>query len=188
MGGVSAILCLLPDDRIAFVVLANANNDLPGQPPLPSVIRDEIIAALFPGAPRAASPANAAASRPFTPPESLLGRWRGRVETWQGELPLTLDFQADGDVHARLGTQLTTLLNRPNFQDGSLTGVMSGDIGTEDANRTRYVLSLSLKLRGERLTGGITALSLPGKRVGNALTYWTELKREAEAGKKEGAR
>lgn len=91
-------------------------------------------------------------------------------------------------MHARLGTQLTTLLNRPNFQDGSLTGVMSGDIGTEDANRTRYVLSLSLKLRGERLTGGITALSLPGKRVGNALTYWTELKREAEAGKKEGAR
>ena len=188
MGGVSAILCLMPDERITFVVLANANNDLPGQPPLPSVIRDEIIAALFPSAPRAAPTANPAASRPFAPPRSLLGRWRGRVETWQGGMPLTLDFQADGDVHARLGTQLATLLNRPGFQDDSLTGVMSGDIRTEDANRTRYVLSLSLTLRGETLTGGITALSLPGKRVGNALTYWTELKREAEEGKKEGVR
>lgn len=55
---------------------------------------------------------------------------------------------------------------------------MSGDIGTDDANRTRYVLGLALKLRGETLSGGTTALTLPGRRVGNALTYWTELKRQ----------
>ncbi len=182
MGGVSAILCLMPDDRVAFVVLANANNDLLGRPPLPSLIRDEIIAALFPEAPRTPSPASQPIGQRSTlfphSLASLQGRWSGRVETWQGEMPLTLDFQADGDVHAQLGSQLVTLLNRADFQNGVLTGVMSGDLGTEDANRTRYLLHLSLTLRGERLTGGITALSLPGKRVGNALTSWAELKRE----------
>ena len=45
-------------------------------------------------------------------------------------------------------------------------------------SRTRYLLHLSLTLRGERLTGGLAALSLPGKRVGNALTSRAELKRE----------
>lgn len=177
MGGVNTILCLLPDERIAFAVLANANNDLIGRPPLPNVIRDEIIAALFPGSRQAASP-SAAPPRQFTTPPALLGRWSGRVETWRGELPLSLEFQADGDVHARLGAQLLTLLNRPNFENGYLTGTMSGDIGTDDANRTRYVLGLALKLRGETLSGGTTALTLPGRRVGNALTYWTELKRQ----------
>ncbi|NBO66483.1 MAG: hypothetical protein EBU88_16835 [Acidobacteria bacterium] len=68
--------------------------------------------------------------------------------------------------------------NRPVFENGYLTGVMSGDIGTDDANRTRYVLNLSLKLRGDLLNGGITALTIPGRRVGNALTFWTELKRQ----------
>jgi len=49
---------------------------------------------------------------------------------------------------------------------------------TEDANRRRYVLSLSLKLLGDVLNGAVTARSLPGKRVGNALTQWAELKKQ----------
>ena len=177
MGGVSTILCLLPDERIAFAVLTNANNDLVGRPPLPSLLRDEIIAALFPAAARPPV-------RPVTAPQSssslsaLLGSWSGRVETWKGELPLSLEFQPDGDVHARLGSQLLTLVNRPVFENGYLTGVVSGDIGTDDANRTRYLLHLSLKLRGDLLNGGMTALTIPGRRVGNALTFWTELKRQ----------
>jgi len=73
---------------------------------------------------------------------------------------------------------LKTLLDRTQFKDGYLTGSFSGDIGTEDANRTRYALSLSLKLRGNILNGAMTAQSLPGRRVGNALTHWVELKKE----------
>ena len=59
-----------------------------------------------------------------------------------------------------------------------MSGNLTGDIGTEDANRTRYTLALSLKLRGDVLNGALTAQSLPGRRVGNALTHWVELKRE----------
>jgi hypothetical protein len=55
---------------------------------------------------------------------------------------------------------------------------MQGDIGTEDASRTPHTLSLTLKVRDARLVGGITAMSLPARRVGNALTYWVELRKE----------
>ena len=81
-------------------------------------------------------------------------------------------------MHARLGTQLETLLNRVSLSNGFLTGTMMGDIGTEDASRTPHTLSVTLKLRSGALVGGMTALSLPAKRVGNALTHWVELKKE----------
>ena len=177
MGGVSTILCMLPDEKIAFAVLANANNDLAGQPPLPNIIRDAIIAALVPAVPRTATAAAPSASS--SPVSSLAGTWQGSVHSWSADIPFTLEIKADDDVHAQLGSQLKTLLSRASLKNGYLTGVMNGDIGTEDANRTKYVLSLSLKLRGEILNGGITALSTSEKRVGNALTHWVELMRIA---------
>ena len=177
MGGVSTILCMLPDEKIAFAVLANANNDLAGQPPLPNIIRDAIIAALVPAVPRTATAAAPSASS--SPVSSLAGTWQGSVHSWSADIPFTLEIKADDDVHAQLGSQLKTLLSRASLKNGYLTGVMNGDIGTEDANRTKYVLSLSLKLRGEILNGGITAISTSEKRVGNALTHWVELMRIA---------
>ena len=175
MGGVSTILCMLPDDKIAFAVLANASNDLAGFPPLPNIIRDEIISSLVMSLPRTATTAVPSST---TPVLTLFGTWKGIVHSWSSDLPFTLEIKTDGDVHAQLGSQLTTLLNRAAFKDGYLTGVMNGDIGTKDANRTKYILSLSLKLRGEILNGGITAISTSEKRVGNALTHWVELKRQ----------
>ena len=114
----------------------------------------------------------------FKASSELLGAWQGKVHTYKGELGFRLLFQPDGDVHAQLGTQLKTLLNRVQFRDGYLSGNLTGDIETEDANRTRYTLALSLKLRGDVLNGAMTAQSLPGRRVGNALTHWVELKKE----------
>jgi hypothetical protein len=112
----------------------------------------------------------------FKPTSELLGAWQGKVHTYKGELSFKLLFQPDGNVHAQLGTQLKTLLNRAQLRDGYLSGRFSGDIGTEDANRTRY--ALTLKLRGRVLNGAMTAQSLPGSRVFNALTHWVELKKE----------
>jgi hypothetical protein len=63
------------------------------------------------------------------------------------------------------------------WHDGYLSGRMTGDIGAEDANRRPYLLSLTLKLRGAALNGPASAVSLPGRRPGNALTQWVELKK-----------
>jgi CubicO group peptidase (beta-lactamase class C family) len=173
MGGVSTLLQLFPTEKIAIVVLSNASSNLPGQ------VMDQIVAVLLPeGAARNPGAQNQAPSEQvFKPSSELLGAWQGKVHTYKEELPFTLVFQPDGDVHARLGTQLKTLINRAGFDDGYFRGSFTGDIGTDDANRTRYVLSLSLKLRGDILNGAMTAQSLPGRRVGNALTHWVELKK-----------
>src|SRR5207253_2310542 len=50
-------------------------------------------------------------------------------DTYQGDLRFTLWFKDSGDVHARLGDQLKTLVNNVNFHDDELTGVLAGDIG-----------------------------------------------------------
>jgi CubicO group peptidase (beta-lactamase class C family) len=171
MGGVSTLLRLYPAEKIAIVVLSNASSNLPGQ------VMDRIAAVV---APETARNPGAQSQPPpdFKPSSELLGAWQGKVHTYKGELSFKLLFQPDGDVHAQLGSQLKTLLNRAQFRDGYLSGVFVSDIGTEDANRTRYSLSLLLKLRGDVLNGAMTAQSLPGRRVGNALTHWVELKKE----------
>lgn len=171
--GVNTLLRLYPAEKLAIVVLSNARSNLPRQ------VMERIAAVVAsepsrsPGAPNQPSP------RPdFKPAHELLGAWQGKVHTYKGELNFKLLFQPDGDVHAQLGTQLKTLLNRVQFRDGYLRGVFTSDIGTEDANRTRYSLALTLKLRGAVLNGAMTAHSLPGRRIGNGLAHWVELKKE----------
>src|SRR5262245_15485651 len=172
MGGVSTLLRLYPAEKLAIVVLSNASSNLPGQ------VMDRIAAVVAPETERGAGAQSQPPPLDFKPSSESLGAWQGKVHTYKGELSFKLLFQPDGDVHAQLGAQLRTLINRAQFRDGYLSGSFTGDIGTEDANRTRYSLSLSLKLRGNVLNGAMTAQSLPGRRVGNALTHWVELKKE----------
>ncbi len=173
MGGVSTSLRLFPAEKIAIAVLTNA-----GSHPVAGLVMEEIMTTVLPGTKRPPVTTPPAAPPGFTPPAELIGRWSGQVHTHRAPLPFTLEIKTDGDVHARLGAQLQTLLNRAALRDGYLTGTMMGDIGTEDASRTPHTLSVTLKLRGGALVGGITAMSLPAKRVGNALTHWVELKKE----------
>ena len=68
------------------------------------------------------------------------------------------------------------------LKDGWLTGRMQGDIGTNDANRRPYLLRSDLKLRDEILNGTLIAISPPETRLGNALSYWTELRKSMANG------
>ncbi|HUX87880.1 MAG TPA: hypothetical protein VMW65_12835, partial [Chloroflexota bacterium] len=153
----------------AIVVLGNAAGQFPHQ------VMEEIKAVMLPGYRKASPGQSAIADERFTPPTELLGTWTGEVHRLEGNLPLRLTFQADGDVHAHLGDQLTTLLNEVRWHDQWLTGRMLGEIGTADAGRRRHHLHADLRLRGDRLEGALIAVSLPGTRFGNALSYWTSL-------------
>lgn len=180
MGGVSTLLTLVPSEKIAVVVLAN------GQCALPRLVTQEVLAELLP--PYAAQqreteakatlePAKEDSDNAFAPPADLQGEWAGSVHTYEGHVPLRLCFEDSGDVHAQLGDQLRTLLNDVAIKHGYLTGKMMGDIGTQDARRRPHHLHVKLKLRGDVLNGNLTALSLPGKRLANALSHWVELGR-----------
>jgi hypothetical protein len=114
----------------------------------------------------------------FKPSPELIGEWSGVVHTYKDTIPFSLSIKDSGDVHAKLGEQLITLLNDSSFDDGYLKGRFSSDIGTEDANRLPYLLHVELKLRDKVLNGSVTAISLPGKRVGNALSHWGQIARQ----------
>jgi CubicO group peptidase (beta-lactamase class C family) len=190
MGGVSTSLHLLPSEGIVVAVLANGNHDrFYG-------IHDDILAAMLPpyAARRAEEtdrPAEAKPASPavFTAVPQLNGTWAGAVHTYNSDIPLTLLFQRDGDVHVQLGNQPKTLLNDVKFRDDRLKGFFAGDIGTQDANRRPYRLHFDLKLRKGVLYGATLAVThregtdgaAPERRCGNALAHWTELRKQRTA-------
>jgi CubicO group peptidase (beta-lactamase class C family) len=180
MDGVSTRLYVVPKDGVVLVVLSNADSELPGE------IFREIMPVLYGEAardkpsPQPQAPAGPASR--FRPSKELIGTWSGLIHTYAGDIPLTLEIRVDGDMHAKAGNGLWTLLNDAGLEGNLLTGRMTGSVGTPDAARLPYDLRLSLRLRqGGALNGVVTARSLPGKRLGNALSYWTELRKSATA-------
>jgi hypothetical protein len=108
----------------------------------------------------------------------LTGIWRGEVSTYEGAIPVTIVVKEAGGLYIRLGGRPWTVIDQAAFENGVLSGVFSGDIGTKDANRRPYNLRLEVKKRDDVLNGSLIALSLPGKWVGNALTHWIQVKRQ----------
>jgi CubicO group peptidase (beta-lactamase class C family) len=176
--GTSAVLSLIPSEKIAVAVVCNTGSDLPG------LVENEILASLLPEPGKEPARPQVEKHRagrkdptPAPEPTALAGEGRGHVHTYQGDVSLTLWFRESGDVHVQLGGQLKTLLNRVERQGDSLAGMMTGDVGTEDANRRPYDLYLELKRRGDRLTGDVFTVPRSARRDGGLLSYWVELKK-----------
>ena len=177
MPGVSTLLHLYPEEDLAIVVLTNRSGGVVGR------IAHEVASALLPGygdtarERRTAAASSAAPGSSFSPPPELLGSWSGRVYTPGDSIPLTLVFQPDGDVHARLGDGLVTLVNDVSFVGGQLVGRFAGTIPGEDTRRHPHVVLLNLRLRGHELSGAVTAHT-PGEPAYFALSSYGELRRQ----------
>jgi CubicO group peptidase (beta-lactamase class C family) len=175
MAGAQTQLVLVPEAKVAVVVLVNVDNRRPVDE-----VTEAVLDAVLQGPRTDSTPGSKkpSATTPATKSDlsKLSGEWKGPVQTHRGPLSLVLRVRDSGDVHVRLGDQLWTLLNEPKFDGAVLTGKFQGDIRTPDANRRPYHLHVDLTLRGESLTGALAAISLPASR-GGALAYWAELKR-----------
>jgi CubicO group peptidase (beta-lactamase class C family) len=165
MGGVSTRLLLYPRENIAIVTLCNSSTTLSGE------IAREIARVLGVDRPPSPSPAEASA----TLAKSV---WRGKVETYSGNIPISIEIASPDRATIRLADQDPQNAVMRQSPNGFLTTRFRGNIGTDDANRTQYSLLLDVRIRGNVMNGGITAQSTPVKRPGNALTYWIELRRE----------
>jgi hypothetical protein len=191
MGGVSTVLALVPSERVVVVALSNSSSTR-----VPQQARIELLSSLLPAYAERRAEAEALLLAPPTDGErvpvdvlaSWVGAWEGRVDTYAGSVSLQLEFRGDGsDVHARLGSQLRTLVNRLRWDGARLTGTMFGDLGTDDARRRPHHVTLDLALRadGSVLDGCATAMTVspdgeggaPGRRVGNALSHPVRLER-----------
>jgi hypothetical protein len=184
MDGVNTLLKMVPSARIAVAILTNTN----GNRDLEEQVVEDILSVLLPTYAEKCARGERKPEQTdgpeadFRPDIHLLGQWHGYVHTYEGDIPLTLWFKETGDVHAQLGTQLKTLVNKTQFKEQFFEGLMMGDIGTRDTNRYPHYLHLDLKQREEVLTGAVIALPIrektPGERFGMALSHWAEVRKD----------
>ncbi|MCB1021351.1 MAG: beta-lactamase family protein [Acidobacteria bacterium] len=176
MGGVATSLVLAPEHGLVVVVLTNASSGLAHE------ISHETFAALIPEYRRRLEASRNEQPKDAKPagelPADLQGVWQGQVETYQAALPFRLEIVGANEARASLGGNDPTALREISFEDGYLTAKLVGDIGTPDANRREYDLSLNVKLRGHKLNGCLTAVGKPSPKLPNAVTSWIELAKE----------
>lgn len=167
MGGVSTRMFLFPDQNAAVIVLTNTSAPKPAW-----AIANHLVAALLPNWnvdwPEAAPPTK------FVPPADMVGLWRGHMETYRQNVAATLEIRANGEIVAKFGDQIPSLVDQPTWRDGWLRGMLRARIGTPDTERFPYLVSLDLRRQGGELSGSATALDEDGPRTRNALSHWIQ--------------
>jgi CubicO group peptidase (beta-lactamase class C family) len=174
--GADAQFTLVPEHHVCVVVLANVTRHWPGA--LTESVTNAILAILLGG-----TSDDFPTLQPPPPPKisglpgELEGKWVGAVHTHQGNLDVTLWCQQRGGIQAQLGRQARTAVREARLQDGSFTGDMAGDVGTDDARRRPYKLQWDVTLRGDVLNGTLYATTRTTRPL--RLAYWVELRRTA---------
>jgi CubicO group peptidase (beta-lactamase class C family) len=159
MPGVSAVMKLLPDERIVVATVSNKRSALP------AAIADGIIDALLPeqAAARARDPALKPLPAPgqFALDAGLVGAWEGDVRTWEGRIPVGLRITADSKAYFRLGEEQEVVIEHVAFADGRFTGRAAGTLPTADVRPEAHHLEFDLVLRKNCLEGSITVAAEP---------------------------
>ena len=170
-----AWLRLIPSEEIVVVALANDGM-------MSEVMVHELVSALLPryAEKRAKADEKKTVQNPreTSPPTALAGTWKGIIKTYREDIPLTFSIAESGDVHAKLGSQLTTVLNDAKFDKQRLRGRMLGDLGVEDTGQERCHLEFHLFLREGALKGAVETAPYPN------LAFWAELKKATESSSK----
>ncbi|MGI8554411.1 MAG: serine hydrolase domain-containing protein [Dehalococcoidia bacterium] len=178
MGGVSALLRLVPTAGIVVAAVTNSSRESPLSP---GRIVEDVVNLLLPPTPGTRNSEPASSVSVPSGPTDLLGIWRGTVHTYGGDMPFQLNVLPSGEMHAQLGQQLEALVNSVTYENGYLNGEMVGEIGTPDAYRRPHFVWLDLKRRDNVLTGALIAVAaIDGRggtpqRLGHALNHWAEL-------------
>lgn len=170
MPGVSTLLKLVPSENLVVCILAN------GRHGRVYGLGDDILSVLLPKygeAVKARKKPEEKKPAKFVPPAELLGTWTGRLRTYEGETPLTLVFEADGDINVEPKGGFDTLLNQVSFEKGLLMGFAPAEIPTTDAAKHPHFAGLCLKLKGDRLYGYASAMNSRW----SALSSYVELKK-----------
>ncbi|MBL8271865.1 serine hydrolase domain-containing protein [Steroidobacter sp.] len=176
MSGVATDLRIFPAQSLAIVVLSNSNS--PQNSRWVANTAERIAAVMLPKWQIAGAKVWPPVP-PFVTPEKLLGTWRGKLSTYVAAVPVKLRFLANGEVHAQVGDQAPTLIDRVQIKDGVLLGRLTASVGTPDTARADGgVVYLSLRLRGDVLNGSAMAFAANNGRTYFGLTHWMELVRQ----------
>ncbi len=178
MPGAVSRLDIIPSENIVSAVLVNAENvDL-------WTLQHEIFGAFIPAfrstpyaLPKAA---DAGATEKFSPPDQLVGIWKGTIRTSLKAIPAGLTFARGGQATLEIDGKnysplpVKTELGDMNFKDGVFSGLFWGRIDTPDTTGQSHVVYVNVKLRENKLTGSAAAVSIDARRT-FLLPHWIEL-------------
>lgn len=170
--GTATVLAIYPDQEVVIVVLGNGVSRIGAV----HFLEKDIIHALLPETIRH--------DHGFKPAPELVGRWHGQIQTYRGPIPAHLDIRDNGSVFARVGEAAWQEVIKVKLDSKTaflkLDDVLSR-IDTPDASRHAGSLQLTLKLRGPDTLNGVVssnALETMRDRMGTAVSYWIEVRRE----------
>ena len=178
MPGASSIIVMLPQRRLAAVVLANAN-DVNAK--VQEIANALLLAAASDYAPASFVPTEGFAR--FSNEPAFTGRWVGRIEIDGKLLPWTLEFAPGGAVHAkfppRKGKTATPRSAHAALVNGPLlVATFPGDLPGRDVSQRRGgLVLLRMMNRDGKLTGMAVAYSSE-QRLEHLYPFRAELVRD----------
>ena len=184
MSGATAYLALIPSRGLALAAVANARSELPLEigrelldrlaPVLPESSRG--VSGLSGGGAELAPERGSARA-----PRRWRGTWRGTVRLPDGSLQaLTLEI-GQKSIQASLDGRTLTV-HGARYRGAGLRDLRAlGRARLEDGEETLRLFVLSLTHRGDRLTGGLTALSQDRHGLPRALTHLVQAERARRA-------
>jgi hypothetical protein len=177
-GGTSdatAYLQLIPSEDIAVAMLWNT-----GTPDGAKLI-DQVLAAALPhyrenlDRPTATTQPAAPSEAPSVSP-GMAGAWSGFVQTYRGQVPLTINIDESGGLVVRLGNGQEVRRAHPRYGDGVIRWTMPGSLGLEGEP---FDLAMRLYKYGDVLAGAARTEPLPSSRNPSRVYYWVRVsKRE----------
>jgi CubicO group peptidase (beta-lactamase class C family) len=156
IGGANSNISLVPSKNLAVVCLTNTSKSITDQMAI------EIIDVLIP---KFAQKATAFIEKyetehnpkSYKPTSQFMGKWEGKIKTFKDEIPVTMSFQVDGDIHIQLSNQYRTLLNNATVLKNDLKGDFIGKIPNEEGFSYQHKISIYLKMKNTKLYGYITS-------------------------------
>lgn len=179
MDGCRAHLAMIPSQGLAVGVLANGENVRTIE------ICDWVFAALLPAyarnlkaaAPQGGSPPQAP---PFRPLPELVGAWEGTIKTHEGDVPVRLRVEQNGDIElspldrAGMAAKKLSPLKTPTLNRGVFVVHFPQAFSLTDAPAADHRTVLGLSVRKDRLSG---EASLIAADMSYSLPSYIELKR-----------
>ena len=173
MPGVTTQMVMIPDKKIAIVVLSNTASRA-----TVDKITDSIAATILLGWSTEADTDASGPETKFMPPAALVGSWVGKIARHEGDLPVILKIDSGGEITATIGNHAPASVEGVSFADNRLTGAIGVALQAKETSRFQNTIRFDVKLEGVRMYGAMAALDdLQSATFTAGLTYWLDLQK-----------
>lgn len=148
MPGVSTLLRIFPDEKVATIVLINSEGF-----DITRGISDRLADAALPETAKRAVP-EGAKEEPAPSPPTPIGSWAGVLAHPDGDVPLAVELQGQGEATATLGEGRSGKLANLSFRDDTLRATLGGKLATQPYYHGPTTIEFQMKLLpGGRMAG-----------------------------------